>query len=70
MSNAVGWLRFSLALWPDAKQLIADLYRWHKGDVEAARQALSRIRDHGQRLDVKEGELDARMQAVRDREQS
>lgn len=70
MSNAVGWLRFCAALWPDAKQLLADLYRWHKGDVEAARQGLSRVRNHGQRLDEGQAEIDARMQAVRDREQS
>lgn len=70
MSKAVGWLRFFAALWPDAKQLIADLYRWHRGDVSAAREALSRIRDHGQRLDEEQELVDARMQAVREREQS
>lgn len=59
-----GWIRFAAALLPDAKDLLRDLWKWHKGDIPAARAALLKIRDHGMRLDEAEEQIDARMQAM------
>lgn len=64
------WTRFLIQMWPVVKELLHELYRWHKGDVEAATQALRRIKDHGLRLDEAELAVDARIAAVRDKEQS
>jgi hypothetical protein len=64
----VGWIRFLAMLLPDAKDLLRELFRWYKGDVDKARAALVHIRNHGVRLDVGEAEIDRRMQAVRDAE--
>lgn len=66
MSAAVGWLRFCAALWPDAKDLLRELYRFYKGDVGKARGALLKIRNHGLRLDEAEIEIDARMDRARE----
>ena len=59
--GAVGWFRFFAMLMPDLKDLARELFRWHKGDVEAARASLVHIRNHGLRLDIAEAEIDARM---------
>jgi hypothetical protein len=53
---------------PAATDLLRDLHRLTGGDVALSKQAIRRIRDHGYRLDQAEAEVDARIQAVRDRE--
>lgn len=66
MSLKSSWPRFLVSMYPLAKALIEDLYRWHKGDVVAAKAALRRIREHGLRLDEAEAELDKRVDAIED----
>lgn len=64
------WPLFLIQMWPVAKELLRELHRWTQGDVDKATEALRRIRDHGFRLDEAEEAIDARIQAVRDREKS
>lgn len=62
----IGWIRFAAALWPDAKDLLKELYRLYKGDVDKARTVLIHIRNQGLRLDIAEAQIDARMERARE----
>jgi len=64
----MSWTRFVLAMTPVVMDVLRDLYRLTRGDVEKSKVAIRRIRDHGYRLDQVEAEVDARIQAVRERE--
>lgn len=64
------WPLFLIQMWPVAKELLRELHRWTQGDVEKATAALRRIKDHGLRLDEAEAAVDARIEAVRKRDES
>lgn len=66
----MNWARYLITMMPAATELLRDLHRLTGGDVALSKQAIRRIRDHGYRLDQAEAEVDARIQAVRDRERT
>lgn len=67
--SALGWVRFFAAVLPALTDLARELFKRHRGDADLARDELRTIRDHGARLEAAESELDARLEAVRAREQ-
>lgn len=66
----MGWLLFLRQVWPDAVDLVKDLYDRFHGDVDKTKAEIRRIRDHGARLDAAEQEIDARIEAVKAREKA
>lgn len=61
------WAIFVIRLMPILKEIALDLYNKHKGDVEAAKTELRRIRDYGQQLDHFKDEIAERMAALKAR---
>lgn len=55
------WIEFAKAVTPQVLELVGDLFTRHKGDAEAAKREITRIRDHRERYvsarDVMEDEL-------------
>lgn len=68
--NWIQWLRFASALRPVVNEVLEDLFKLTGGDVEQSKAAIRRIRDRGYVLKEAEDAVDARIQAVRDRDRS
>lgn len=66
----MGYMRFAWQLRPVVTEVLKKLYELTRGDPTKAAAVLRRIPDHGQRLDPAEAAVDARIQAVRDRDKS
>jgi hypothetical protein len=67
---ALNWAKFFAAILPELARLGHELFERHRGHVAPARTELRALRDHGARLQAAEDALDARLDALRDREQS
>lgn len=68
MTAALSWATFAARMLPLALELLRDLYRRHDGNLDAARTELRAVRDHWARVAEIEATVDARLEAVRKRE--
>jgi len=56
----MSWVLFSAQILRELIPLARDLYRRTHGDLEAAKQEIHRIRDHGLRFDESQTAFEAR----------
>lgn len=68
MGNPTTWIRFASALMPSLLDLARALFERHKGDVEASRQELRAIRNHGAQLLEFEREIQSRLDLLKARQ--
>ena len=64
----LNWIPYVVAMRGPMLELLGDLFKLTQGDVAASKAAIRRIRDRGYVLKDAEDEVDARIQAVRDRQ--
>jgi hypothetical protein len=67
--KTLDWVRFFTAVLPMLTDLARELFKRHAGDVDGARSELRAIRDHGARLEAAEAGIDARLEALRARDE-
>ncbi len=70
LGNWIEWLKFANAMRPVVNDVISDLFKLTGGNVEESTRLVRRIRDRGYVLEQREAAVDARIQAVRDRDKS
>ncbi len=70
IGNWLEWLKFANAMRPVVNEVIQDLYKLTSGNVEESTRIVRRIKDKGYVLVEGESAVDARIQAVRDRDKS
>ncbi len=68
--KVMGYVRFAWQLRPVVTEVLRRLYEQTGGDPVKAAPVLRRIPNYGQRLDDAELAVDARIQAVKDRDKS
>jgi hypothetical protein len=70
MAKAMDFVRFATALAPAVQGLLRTLYERNHGDVKAAQQEISAIRNHGAELEAWKQEIRERLDAAKARERA
>lgn len=70
LGNWIEWLKFANAMRPVVNELLERLFKETGGNVTEATRRVRRIPDRSPDLEAREAAVDARIQAVRDRDKS